>query len=104
MKRILTLFAAALLAMAGSLQLSAQSGYEVKGVVEDKLGPVIGAIIMEVGTTKGTSTDIDGAYTLKVSGPDAMVEIGCLGYASRTFKASELPATVMLAEDSMFLE
>ena len=104
MKRILTLSAAALLAMAGSLQLSAQSGYEVKGVVEDSVGPVIGATIMEVGTTTGTSTDIDGAYTLKVSGPDAMVEVGCLGYASKTFKASELPATVMLDEDSIFLE
>lgn len=50
--------------------MSAQSGYEVRGTVTDKTGqPVIGATVLEKGTTNGMSTDIDGQYTLKVSSP-----------------------------------
>ena len=78
--------------------------YQIKGVVQDDLGPVIGATVIEVGTMNGTSTGLDGDYLLTVSGPDAMVEISCMGYASQTFKASEVPATVTLGEDQTFLE
>lgn len=46
--------------------MSAQSGYEVRGTVTDKTGqPVIGATVLEKGTTNGLSTDIDGQYVLK---------------------------------------
>lgn len=82
----------------------AQSGYEVKGVVVDAAGPVIGATVLEQGTTTGTSTGVDGDYLLKVSGPDATIEVSCIGYATQTFKASAMPATITLAEDAMFLE
>ena len=82
----------------------AQSGYEVKGVVVDAAGPVIGATVLEQGTTTGTSTGIDGDYLLKVSGPDATIEVSCIGYATQTFKASAMPATITLAEDAMFLD
>ncbi|MBE6231877.1 MAG: SusC/RagA family TonB-linked outer membrane protein, partial [Bacteroidales bacterium] len=50
------------------------------------------------------STGLDGDYVLTVSGPDAVVEISCIGYASQTFTASQLPATVTLAEDNQFLD
>ena len=39
--------------------LSAFAQYQVKGVVEDALGPVIGATVMEAGTQNGTSTGLD---------------------------------------------
>ena len=82
----------------------AQSGYEVKGSVYDQLGPVAGATILEKGTTTGTSTGIDGDYILYVSGPTATVEISCIGYATQTFTASQVPATVTLGEDTQFLD
>ena len=82
----------------------AQGGYQVKGVVVDQLGPVIGATILEKGTSNGVSTGIDGDYTLKVSGPDATVEVSCIGYATQTFVASQMPATVTLGEDALFLD
>ena len=104
MNRIMTLIAALLISVLGSVEVFAQSGYEVKGVVVDAMGPVIGATVLETGTTNGTSTGLDGDYILKVSSADAMVEVSCIGYASQTFKASELPATVTLSEDAMFLE
>ena len=43
-----------------------QQTVTVSGVVKDKKGePIIGANIMEKGTTNGTITDFDGKYTLK---------------------------------------
>jgi TonB-linked SusC/RagA family outer membrane protein len=86
------------------VQVFAQSGYEVKGVVVDQLGPVIGATVIEQGTTNGVSTGLDGDYTLKVSGKDAVVEVSCIGYATQSFVASQVPAVITLSEDALFLD
>ena len=104
MNRIMTLIAATLICILGGAELFAQGGYEVKGVVNDAMGPVIGATVLESGTTNGASTGVDGDYILKVSSPDAIIEVSCIGYATRTFKASELPQTITLSEDAMFLD
>ena len=83
--------------------ISAQDGYEIKGVVSDEVGPVIGATILEQGTTNGTSTGLDGDFALEVSSADAIVEISCIGYKTLTFKASEVPASIRLVTDAEFL-
>lgn len=98
---ILAAFAASALMGAGAF---AQSGYVVKGVIEDPMGPVIGATVLEQGTSNGTMTDFDGNYSLIASSADAVIEISCIGYATQTFKASEVPATIMLREDAEFLD
>ena len=97
---LLTALALSLLA----LPLAAQNGYEVSGVVVDEFGPVIGAAVMEKGTTTGVSTGLDGDFSFRVSGPDAVIEITCIGYATLTFKASEVPASITLSEDAVFLD
>lgn len=39
----------------------------ITGVVVDATGePVIGASVLEVGTTNGTITDVDGNFTIQV--------------------------------------
>ncbi|MBQ9193551.1 MAG: TonB-dependent receptor plug domain-containing protein [Bacteroidales bacterium] len=86
------------------MSVSAQNGYQIKGVVVDAQGPVIGATVMEKGTTTGTSTGLDGDYVLTVSSAGATVEVSCIGYSSQTFTASQLPATVVLVEDTEFLD
>ena len=93
-----------LLMVAGGIALSAQGGYEVSGTVVDEYGPVIGAAVVEQGTSNGTSTGIDGSYSLTVTGPSAMVEISCIGYASQTFEAAAVPSTVTLKEDTEYLD
>ena len=93
-----------LLASLTSTTVLAQGGYQVKGVVVDALGPVIGAAVVQQGTTNGTSTGIDGDFVLNVPSGDALIEISCIGYATQVFKASEVPATVTLAEDTHFLD
>ncbi len=82
----------------------AQGGYSVKGVVVDEIGPIIGATVIEKGTTNGASTGVDGDYALTVSNANAVVVISCIGYATQEFTASQLPKTVTLAGDSEFLE
>ncbi len=82
----------------------AQSGYEVKGFVYDQLGPVIGATVLEKGTTTGTATGVEGDYVLYVSGPTATVEFSCIGYKTVTFVANAVPSKLTLEEDSEMLE
>ena len=100
MKRILTILAALSL----SLSLFAQNGVEIRGTVVDALGPVVGATVIEQGTSNGVSTGIDGEYTLKVASTEALVEFSCIGYATQVFPASAVPATVTLKEDAVFLD
>ena len=88
MKRFLTSIAVLLAACA---TVFAQGGYQVKGVVVDEMGPVIGATVMEQGTSNGTSTGLDGDFILTVSGPNAVIEITCIGYATQTFAAKDTP-------------
>ena len=82
----------------------AQGAYQVKGVVVDAQGPVIGATVLQQGTMNGTTTGLDGDYVLSVPNGDVLVEISCIGYATQVFKASEVPAQVILLEDTEFLD
>ena len=100
-KNILTSLA---LLCAGGVVLCAQGGYGVSATVNDQYGPVAGATAVELGTSNGTTTGIDGEFTLKVASPESMVEVSCIGYAPQTFKASQMPATITLKEDSEFID
>jgi hypothetical protein len=74
------------------------------GVVLDKATgePIIGASILEKGTTNGTVTDFDGAFTLEVA-EGATLEISYMGYAMQSIAAGE-NLSVQLAEDSEILD
>ena len=89
--------------MTGGAFAYAQGGYGVSGSVEDAQGPIVGATVMEEGTSNGTSTGPDGGYSLTVASPDSPVTISCLGYVSVTYQASQLPSTVVLKEDTQYL-
>ena len=52
----------------------------VHGYVDDDMGePLIGATVMEKGSTNGTATDIDGNFTLNVN-PNATLVVSYVGY------------------------
>ncbi len=95
--------ALAFMCMGGTF-VSAQGGYEVRGVVQDQFGPVIGAAVLEQGTSNGTSTGLDGEYSLMTSGPSALVEISCIGYRTLIFEAASVPPEVTLTEDAEFID
>ena len=64
--------------------------------------PIIGASILEQGTTNGTITDFDGNFTLNVA-PGATLVVSCVGYKSQTLPAGT-NLRIQLAEDSEVLE
>ena len=104
MDRLIRICAALTLLWVSSAFAYAQGGYEVKGVVIDQFGPVAGAAVVETGTTNGTSTDLDGLFSLVVSNQLADVEISCIGYASQVYEAASMPHTIILKEDTEFLD
>ena len=57
-----------------------QQKISVTGKVVDNLGePIIGANVLEVGTTNGTITDVDGKFTLSVAA-GAELKISYIGF------------------------
>ena len=91
----------ALLAMAIPAQVFAQSGkYEVKGVVVDSTGtPVIGASVVEQGTTNGITTDVNGQFVLNVQGEQSIVQISFIGYVTKSLAASSTELQYVVLED-----
>lgn len=72
-------------------------------IVDSKGVPVIGASVMEKGsTTNGVVTDIDGKFSISVPA-SAMLEISCIGYLSQTVKPAQ-NLLIVLEEDAMLLE
>ena len=107
MRKFLTMcLGLAMLAMAVPAQVFAQSKYEVKGVVVDTTGtPVIGASVVEQGTTNGVTTDLNGQYMLKVNSAESIVEISFIGYKTVALAASsDLLANVVLEDDSEMID
>ena len=104
MNRIIETMLSAALALVCTVSAYAQGGYQVSGSVVDQYGPVIGAAVVEQGTSNGTVTGADGSYSLTVTGPSALVEISCIGYASQTFEAASVPSSVSLKEDTQYLD
>ncbi|MDE6697198.1 MAG: TonB-dependent receptor [Muribaculaceae bacterium] len=55
----------------------------VHGIVDDPTGePLIGATVMEKGTSNGTATDFDGNFTINVA-PNATLVFSYIGYDSQ---------------------
>ena len=62
------------------LSLSMRAQTTVSGTVLDSSGePLIGVNVMEKGTKLGCTTNIDGVYTIKVSGPKSVLVFSYVG-------------------------
>lgn len=73
------------------------------GIVVDTNGePIIGASILEKGTTNGIITDLDGRFTLKVK-PGTTLIVSYVGYKPQEVKASR-DMKVFLKEDNELLD
>ena len=60
----------------------------IKGFIGDENGdPVIGATVLEKGKTNGTATDIDGTFTLNVSG-NATLVVSYVGYKTKEVRVN----------------
>ena len=79
-----------------------QQANKVTGTVKDALGPIIGASVMEKGTSNGTITDMDGKFSLNVRSGATLV-ISYVGYKPKEVKASQSSLNIVLEEDSKML-
>lgn len=75
-----------ILLIAGSVvTLKAQQSIKISGIILDeaRVG-LIGAAVIEQGTSNGCITDLEGRYVLEVSSEDAILEFSSLGYQTQT--------------------
>lgn len=74
-------------------------------VVDSKGESIIGANIMEKGTTNGTITDFDGKFSLNVSAK-AILQVSYIGYKSQEIPVSQLKAgaVITLREDTEVMD
>lgn len=92
-------------AIAEMIRSTLQQGKTITGKVVDVNGePIIGANIIEVGTTNGTVTDIDGNFSLKVA-DNATIRVSYIGYVEQEINtAGKTNFHITLAEDTQSLE
>ena len=83
-----------------SEQLQVQT---ITGLVVDTHGePVIGASVVEKGTTNGIVTDLDGKFTLNVK-LGAIIQVSFVGYQTQEVKAVKT-MKITLVEDTELLD
>lgn len=88
---------------AGVLQ---SASYKVTGVVKDALGEtVIGASVLEKGTTNGVITNLDGEFVLSVT-PRSTLQVSFVGYTTQEFviERDGMQLSVVLKEDSKMID
>ena len=86
----------------GGTALFAQKTITVTGTVTDaQKEPIIGASIIQSGTTVGTATDIDGNFSLDVP-EGATLEFSSIGFETRKLRATA-KMEVILVEDTELL-
>jgi len=89
---------------------SAEKGSEnIVGTVKDINGnPIIGAGVLVKGTTMGASTDLDGKFSISLTGDlpsDTVLEFSCLGYKTINLKTNGRHTfKVTLEDDSVIME
>ncbi|BDD08289.1 SusC/RagA family TonB-linked outer membrane protein [Fulvitalea axinellae] len=74
-----------------------QSKVPVKGTVKDDAGePIIGANVVVKGTTHGSSTDIDGNFSLDVN-PGDILQVSFVGFKPYEFKVTEAVSDLVVS-------
>lgn len=102
-KLISKLFMSLCLTLA-SVTLFAQGN--VSGVISDPDGlPIPGAAVLIQGTRTGVATDINGKYSLNVTGNNPSLEISCIGYVTQVVPVNgRSTINVVLEEESTILD
>jgi hypothetical protein len=82
-----------------------QQKKRVTGKVTDKDGEaIIGANIMEKGTTNGTISELDGSFSLNIE-PDAVLQITYIGYMGQDINTSgKTTFNIVLQEDTKLID
>ena len=85
------------------ITLSAQNKLVVGKVVDSSNEPIIGASVLEKGTTTGTITNLDGIFELNVPLGKTLI-ISYIGYQPQEVKVTGTNLVVTLKEDTKTLD
>ncbi len=89
---------------AGAPQEVQQATKKITGSVVDAMGPVIGASVVEKGTTNGTVTDFDGNFALNVK-PGATIVVSFIGFETQEIKVGNQDNfQITMKDDNAVLE
>ena len=84
------------------------SGRTITGTVQDAKGnPLVGAVVMQPGSSNGAVTDADGAFSIEVSGGGTVtLEVSILGYVTKSFSLPEKQDVLkaFLSEDALLMD
>lgn len=82
------------------------ASYVIKGEVTDKSGEaIIGASVLEKGTTNGTITNTDGKFTLTVQNEKSVLEVSYIGYITQNVKVRKgEDLHIILVEDTKMID
>lgn len=88
-----------------SNKVSQQNKKTIKGVILDEANiPIIGANVIETGTSNGTVSDLDGAFSLEVD-ENASIKITYIGYLDQDINVQgRTDFRIILQEDMKTLE
>ena len=104
---LLAMSAGPAVAATGSAPIEApvvQQSETCTGVVNDAMGPVIGASVVVKGTTNGVITDFDGNFSLSNVKKGDIIQISYVGYVTQEIKWDGKPLNIELKEDSEMLD
>ncbi len=91
--------------VSGSTLAYSQQVRKISGIVKNTQGePVIGANILEKGTSNGTITDINGLFTLRVS-PNAVIKVSYIGYTEQEIAiGNRNRLDIVMTEDTRLID
>lgn len=84
-----------------SVTVVQQKAKKVSGTVNDANGePIIGASVREKGKGTGAVTDVNGQFTINVSGDNATIVISYIGYNTKELKVGGRASVEVVLEDN----
>jgi TonB-linked SusC/RagA family outer membrane protein len=88
-----------------TIAVFAQNSVKLSGKIIDANGEIIvGANILERGTSNGIMSDSEGGFTLTVSSTDAVISVSCIGYSPQEISLDNRTyIEIVLTEDTQSL-
>ena len=81
-----------------------QQTRKVTGTVSDAFGPVVGANVVQKGTTNGTTTDMEGNFSIEIPA-NSVLYVSFIGYIPQEITVKNQSAVnILLKEDTQALE
>ena len=89
----------------GSTRAYCQQSRTISGIVKNSQGEtIIGANIVEKGTSNGTITNVDGLFTLRVA-PNAILKVSYMGYTEQEVNTrNKNKVEIILTEDARLID